>query len=86
MDAIFVYLENSRTYDPNRLLLDLADEIDLKKSDKYIALSNLSICFTLKNIQSLYENNKFKISAPTWNDKFELVQDYLEYNIKNIKH
>ena len=58
---------------------------------KSIALSNLSIYYTWKNIKSSYNNNKFKISAPTWNDKFELpdgsysvldIQDYFEYILK----
>ena len=40
--------------------------------DKYPVLSNLSICYTSKDIKKSYENNKFKISAPTWNDEFEL--------------
>ena len=56
-----------------------------------IALSNLSIYYTSKNIKSSYNNNKFKISAPTWNDEFELpdgsysisdIEDYFEYILK----
>ena len=59
--------------------------------EKVIALSNLSICYSWKNIKSSYINNKFKISAPTWNDKFEWIdgsysvsdiQDYFEYILK----
>ena len=80
--------ENSKTSESHRLLLNLTDKIDLRRKDKYIALSNLSIYYTWKNIKSSYNNNKFKISAPTWNDKFELpdgsysisdIQDYFEY-------
>ena len=37
-----------------------------------ITLSNLSIYNTWENIKSSYNNNKFKISSPTWNDKIEL--------------
>ena len=57
-----------------------------------MALTNLSIYYTWKNIKSEYSNNKFKISAPTWNDEFNLpdgfysvsdVQDYFKYIIKN---
>ena len=57
-----------------------------------MALLNLSIYYTWKNIKNSYNNNKFKISAPTWNDKFELpdgsysvsdIQDYFEYILKN---
>ena len=56
--------ENSKPSDPHRLLLNLTDKIDLKRSDKYVALSNLSIYYTWKNIRKSYKNNKFKISAP----------------------
>ena len=51
MDAIFMNSENSETSDPNRLLLSVADKINLKRSDKYVALSNLSIYYTWKNIK-----------------------------------
>ena len=64
--------ENSRTSDSHRLLPNLTDKIDLRKKDKYIALSNLSIYYTWKNIKNVYQNSKFKTSAPTWNQKFEL--------------
>ena len=83
--------ENSKTSDPHRLLLNLTDKIDLRRKDKYIALSNLSIYYTWKNIKKSYKNNKFKISAPTWNEEFELpdgsysvsdIQDYFEYIFK----
>ena len=73
-------------------MLNLVDKIDLM-GDKYIALPNLSICYTWKNINSTYENNKFKISAPAWNYNFKLPdgsysvsdnQDYSEYILKKI--
>ena len=72
MDTLFMNSENSKTSDPHRLLLYLLDKINLKSSDKYVALSNLSIYYTWKNIKTSYKNNKFKISAPTWNEEFEL--------------
>ena len=72
MDTIFTNSENSKTSDPHRLLLNLPDKINLKRSDKYVALSNLRIFYTWKNIKKPYKNNKLKISAPTWNEKFEL--------------
>ena len=80
--------ENSKTFKPYVLVLKLTNKLDLTIDEKIIALSNLSICYTWKNIKSSYNNNKFKISAPTWNDEFELpdgsysvsdVQDYFEY-------
>ena len=61
--------ENSKTPKPHVLILKLTNK--LRIGEKIIALSNLSICCTWKNIKSSYSNNKFKISAPTWNDKFE---------------
>ena len=60
--------ENSKTSDPHRLLLDLWDKINLKRSDKYVALSNLTIYYTWKNIKKSYKNNNFQ-STPTWNEK-----------------
>ena len=56
--------ENSKTSDPHRLLLNLLDKINLKKSDQYVALSNLTIYYKWKSIKKSYKNNKFKISSP----------------------
>ena len=56
--------KTSKASDPHRILLNLLNKINLKRSDKYVALSNLSIYYTWKNIKKLYKNNKFKISAP----------------------
>ena len=64
--------ENGKTSDPHRLLLNLSNKINLKRSEKYVALSNLSIYYTWKNIKKSYKN-KFKISAPTWKEEFELA-------------
>ena len=83
--------ENSKTNEPHRFRLSLADKLNLKNPNKNIALGNLSIYYTWKNIKSAYNNNKFKISAPTWNDTFDLpdgsysiadIQDYFEFIIK----
>ena len=80
--------ENSKTSEPYVLTLKLNDKLNLRRGEKSIALSNLSIYYTQKNIKSSYNNNKLKISAPTWNDEFELpggsyfisdIQDYFEY-------
>ena len=56
--------ENSRTSEHDDLVLELTGKIDLRRGQKNVVLSNLSICSTCKNIKSLY-NNKFKISTPT---------------------
>ena len=91
MDTIFMNSENSRTSEYHVLVLNHTDKLDLRRGQKTVALSNLSIYDTWKNIKSLYNNNKFKISAPTWSEEFNLldgsysipdVQDYFEYILK----
>ena len=72
MDTTFMNSENSKTSNPHVSILKLTNKLDLRLGEKVIILSNLSIYYTWKNIESSYKNNKFKISAPTWNDKFEL--------------
>ena len=83
--------ENSKTSKPHVLTLKLTDKLDLRRDKESISLWNLSIYYTWKNIKGSYNNNKFKISAPTWNDKFELpdgsysvsdIKDYFEYILK----
>ena len=70
MDTIFMNSENSKTSDPHRLLLNLTDKLNLKRNDKFVALSNLSNYQTQKNTKKSYKTNKFKISALTWNGEF----------------
>ena len=83
--------ENSKTNEPHRFRLDLTDKINLKNPNKNMALANLSIYYTWKNIKSTYKNNEFKIYPLTWNDTFDLpdgscsisdIQDYFEFIIK----
>ena len=71
MDTIFINSENSKTSEPHVLMIKLTNKLDLRIGEKIIALSNLSIYYMWKNIESSYNNNQLKISAPTWNDKFE---------------
>ena len=94
METIFVNSQNSKTSEPHRFRLDLTDKLNLKDPKKNMALANLSIYYTRKNIKSEYNNNKFKMSAPTWKDTFNLpdgsysisdIQDYFEFIIKNTK-
>ena len=82
---------NSKTNEPHRLRPTLAGKLNLKDRSKHMALVNLSIYYTWKNIKSAYNKNKFKISALTWNDKFDSlegsysvseIQDYFEFIIK----
>ena len=91
MDTTFIKSENSKTFENNVLVLKLTDKLDLRRGQKTVALSNLSIYYTWKNVKSSYNNNKFKISAPTWSEEFKLpdgsysvqgIQDYFEYILK----
>ena len=66
MDAIMMNSVNSKTTEPHRLLLNLVNKIDLKRSNKYVPLSNLNMYYRWKNIRNSYENNEFKISTATW--------------------
>ena len=83
--------KNSKTSEPHRFRYNLIDKSDLKNPNKNMALANLSIYYTWKNVKSFYNNNKFKISAPPWNETFDLsdgsyniseIQDCIEYIIK----
>ena len=83
MDTIFVNSENSKTSKPHVLKLNLTSKLDLRTGEKVIALSNLSIYYTWRNIKSSYNNTKFKISTPTWNDEFELPDG--SYSVSDIQ-
>ena len=63
---------NSKTNESNKFIYQFTDKLNLENPDKDMALANLSIYHTWKNIKSEYNNNKFKISAPTWNNEFDL--------------
>ena len=91
MGTISINTENSKTNEPHRFRLDLTNKLNLKNSNKNMALANLSIYYTWKNIKSEFNNNKFKISALTWSKTFDLpdgsyiiadIQDYFEFIIK----
>ena len=83
METIFMNTENSKTNESRRFKLDPADKLNLKNLKKNISLGNLSIYYTWKNIRSEYNNNKFKISAPFWNETFHLL--YGSYSIADIQ-
>ena len=94
MNTIFMNSENSKTSKPHVLKLKLTNKLDLRISEKVIALLNLTIYYTWKNIKSSYNNNKFTISAPAWNDQFDLpdrscsvsdIEDYFEYILKILE-
>ena len=83
--------ENSKTNKPHIFRLSLADKLNFKNTNKNMALANLSIHHTWRNIKSAYNNNKFKISAQAWNVEFDLpdwsysiadIHDYFGFIIK----
>ena len=87
--------ESSKTNESSKFIYQFTDKLNLKTpNNKNIGLVYLSVYYTWKNIKSEYNNNKFKISAPTWNDAFDLpdgsysisdIQNYFEFIIKNTK-
>ena len=94
METILMNTENSKTNEPHKFALNLSQRLDLRSTDKHIALQNLSVHYTWKNIRKQYKNNKVKIIPPTWNDEFELpdgshsvsdIQEYTEYIIKKYE-
>ena len=91
MNTIFMNSGNSRTPKPHISKLKLTDKLDLRLDKKFIALSNVSMHYRWNNIKSSYNNNKFKISSPTWNEEFILpdgfysisdILDYFQYILK----
>ena len=84
MDTIFMNSENSRTSEYHVLVLKLTNKLDLRRGKKNVALSNPSIYYTWKNLKSSYNNNKFKISAPTWIEEFKLP--YGSYSTSDIQY
>ena len=91
METFFMNTKNSKTNELNRFKYNLIDKLDLRNPNKNMALANLSIYYTWKNVKSIHNNNKFEISAPTWNETFDLpdgsynipaIQNYLEYIIE----
>ena len=83
MDVIFMNSENSRTSEYHVLVLKLTGKLDLRRGQKSVPFSNLSIYYTSKNIKSSYRNNRFKISAPTWSDTFDLPDG--SYSVADIQ-
>ena len=86
--------ENSKTSEPHRFRVDLTDKFNLKDPKKKMALASLSVYYIWKSIKSEYDNKKFKIARPTWNDAFDLpngpysisdIPDYVEFIIKKHK-
>ena len=74
--------ENSKASKPDVLILKLTNKLDLRIGEKIIALTNISIHYTWKNIKNSYNNKTFTISASTWNDKFELLDGSYSFCIR----
>ena len=84
METIFINSENSETSESHKFRLDLTDRLNLENPKKIMALANLRIYYTWKNIKSEHNNNKFKISAPDWHDSFDLLNGF--YSISDIQY
>ena len=91
METFFMNSKNRKTNESYKFKYDLIDKLDSRNPNKNMVLANLSIYYNWKNVKSTYNNNKFKISAPTWNETFDLpdgsyniseIQVYIEYIIK----
>ena len=94
MEKIFMNTENSKTNESHKYVINFPQNLDLRSSDKHVALQNLSLVYTWKNIRKQYKNNEIKIIAPKRNDEFELpndfysvscIQDYINFIIKKHK-
>ena len=84
METIFMNTSNCKTSEPHKFIYKFTGKLNLKNLNKNMALDNLSICYTSKNIKSEYHNNKFRISAPAWNDTFDLPNG--SYSISDISY
>ena len=73
METIFMNTENSKTNEPLKFVLNFSQRLDLIRSDKHVALQNLYIHYTRKNIRKQYKHNKLKILVPTWNLNYQMV-------------
>ena len=73
MEIVFMNTENSTTNKSNKFSYDFTDKLNFENSNKNIVLVNLSIYYIRKNIKSIYNNSKFKISATTWDYEFDFA-------------
>ena len=91
METIFMNTGNRETNELHKFVLNFSQILDLKSSNKHVALQNLSFHYTCKKIRKQYKNNALKLIDRTWNNELELpdrsyyvsdIQDYIEYIIK----
>ena len=83
MDTILMNSGNIKTSEPNRLLLNLLDEINLWRRDKYVALSNWTFTKHGYMHKKSYKKNKFNLPIPIWNETFELPD--WSYSVSDIQ-
>ena len=76
--------ENSKTSEPHKYRLTLADKLNLKGPNKNMTLANVSIYYKWNKTKSAYTNNKFNISATTWNDEFNLPDEHILFQTFKI--
>ena len=81
MDTIFMNSKNSKTDEPNKFRLYLTDKINLKNKNKTITLVNTSAYYTWKNVKEEYNNNKFKITAPSWERILVCQMDHIQLQL-----
>ena len=84
MGTIFINSGNRETNEPNKFVLNLWQRLDLRSSNKHVALQNLSIYYTWRNIRKHYKTKKCKIIAPAWNHQFELPDG--SYSVSDIQY
>ena len=86
MQTILMNTKNSKKTDSDKFVLNLSQRLDLRSSDKLVAIQNLSLYYIWKNIKEQYNNNKLKIIAPTWIDEFELPDGLPYYLIITLNY
>ena len=95
METIFMNTENNKMNEAHKFVANLSQRLYLKTLNRHVALQNLSIYHTWKNIRKQCKNNKLKVIVPTWNDELELpdgfyfvsdIQDCIDVSLKNMKH
>ena len=93
METILMNTENEKANKPGKFVLNSSQKLHLRSSNKLVTLQYLPLYYTWKKIRKQYKNNKFKITSPTWNGEFELldgsysmsdIQHYIEYIIKKL--
>ena len=86
MQTILMNTKNSNTTDSHKFVFNLSQRSDLRSSDKLVALQDLPIYYTWKNMKKQYNINKLKIIAPTWINEFELPDGLPYYLIITLNH